>query len=160
MALLRPRSMSAVWSRSGVKRTKLRRVKIDVHDPNQNLAIRYSTTSPATNRRPPRRYATARPSPQAVSAHRVTIAPPRTSAATATPASTRPTIRTGALVSPACCTVAAASTYIRSSDRGSNQNPAYSWQLHRISRQPDIPLFCPGAKGRGRDNVSEMPRPS
>ena len=29
----------------------------------------------------------------------------------------------------ACCTVAAASTYIRSSASGSYQNPAYSWQL-------------------------------
>jgi hypothetical protein len=38
-------------------------------------------------------------------------------------------IRTGALVSPACCAVAAASTYIRSSANGSYQNPAYSWQL-------------------------------
>jgi hypothetical protein len=38
-------------------------------------------------------------------------------------------IRTGALVSSACRIVAAASTYIRSSANGSNQNPAYSWQL-------------------------------
>lgn len=59
---------------------------------------------------------------------RVTIAPPRT-ATHATPASKTQTIRTGALVSPACCTVAAASTYIRSSANGSYQNPAYSWQL-------------------------------
>src|SRR5208282_1107364 len=33
------------------------------------------------------------------------------------------------LVSSACCTVAAASTYIRSSANGSYQNPAYSRQL-------------------------------
>jgi hypothetical protein len=32
-------------------------------------------------------------------------------------------------LSPACCAVAAASTYIRSSANGSYQNPAYSWQL-------------------------------
>ena len=35
LALLRPRSMFAVWSVSAVKRTKLRRVKINVHDPLQ-----------------------------------------------------------------------------------------------------------------------------
>ena len=33
VAHLRPRSMSTVWALSGVKRTKLRRGKIDVHDP-------------------------------------------------------------------------------------------------------------------------------
>ena len=60
---------------------------------------------------------------------RVTIAPPRAPAAYATLASVTQTIRTGALLSPACCTVAAASTYIRSSANGSYQNPAYSWQL-------------------------------
>jgi hypothetical protein len=60
---------------------------------------------------------------------RVTIAPPRTPAAYATPASITQTIRTGAVVPPACCTMAAASTYIRSSASGSYQNPAYSWQL-------------------------------
>jgi hypothetical protein len=59
----------------------------------------------------------------------VTIAPPRTSAVYAMHASTTQTIRTGATISPACCTVAAASTYIRSSANGSYQNPAYSWQL-------------------------------
>jgi hypothetical protein len=56
---------------------------------------------------------------------RVTIAPPKTSVIYATPASTAQTIRTGALVSPACCTVAAVSTCIRSSANGSYQNPAY-----------------------------------
>ena len=50
-------------------------------------------------------------------------------AAYATPASITRTIRTGAVVPPACCTMAAASTYIRSSASGSYQNPAYSWQL-------------------------------
>jgi hypothetical protein len=38
-----------------------------------------------------------------------------------TPASITQTIRTGATISLACCTVAAASTYIRSSANGSNQ---------------------------------------
>jgi hypothetical protein len=30
--------MSAVWLLTGVKRTKLRRVKIDVHDPSRRFA--------------------------------------------------------------------------------------------------------------------------
>jgi hypothetical protein len=34
---MRPRSTSPVWSLSGVKRTKLKPVKIDVHDPTQTL---------------------------------------------------------------------------------------------------------------------------
>lgn len=42
---------------------------------------------------------------------RVTIAPPRTPAVYATPASITRTIRTGAVVPPACCSMAAASTY-------------------------------------------------
>jgi hypothetical protein len=32
MALVRPRPMSAVWSQLGVKRTRVRQVKIDVND--------------------------------------------------------------------------------------------------------------------------------
>jgi hypothetical protein len=58
---------------------------------------------------------TARPARERSLPVRVTIAPPRTSAAYSTHASTTQTIRTGATISPACCTVAAASTYIRSS---------------------------------------------
>jgi DNA polymerase (family 10) len=76
-----------------------------------------------------RGQATARPSPQAVSAqsgHDRSAKKHRRHPYARLP---NATIRTGALVSPACCTVAAASTYIRSSALGSYQNPAYSWQL-------------------------------
>jgi hypothetical protein len=59
----------------------------------------------------------------------VTIAPPGAPAVYATPASVTQTIQDWSPLSPACCTVAAASTYIRSSAIGSYQNPAYSWQL-------------------------------
>jgi hypothetical protein len=38
MALLQSHSMSTVWLLSGVKRTKPRRVKIDVHDPQRYFA--------------------------------------------------------------------------------------------------------------------------
>lgn len=76
-----------------------------------------------------RGQATAQPSPQAVSAHSGHDRSAKNTAAYASPASITRTIRTRAVVPPACCTVAAASTYIRSSASGSYQNPAYSWQL-------------------------------
>jgi hypothetical protein len=67
--------------------------------------------------------------PQAISARSGHDRSAKTIGGIRRPASITQIIRTGATISPACCTAAAASTYIPSSANGSDQNPAYSWQL-------------------------------
>ena len=60
---------------------------------------------------------------------RATIAPPKTSAGIRRACFRYANNQDWSHRIPACCAVAAASTYIRSSANGPNQNPAYSWQL-------------------------------